>query len=229
MNRDTNVRVEQILLRVLNHLIVSAANQTVETEPGRKLGERSQGGSAMDRREEARLHGRTGWRVGWRGGRAPRARAKSVLPAPSGGVPGIATAVTGPQSLPVPGVVMSGRQCVRPTGEVPRRRFPPGAVTARYKQAVKGGPHASASGTVSLRPWPQGCQQRQSSPAPRDERQNRSRSTKPRVVFGKVSSAAAATLRPVGTSSRQPAIRLRNVPRHGPRSIWTQPRSQRLP
>ena len=209
------------MLRLSDHLIASADNQSVETEPWGNPGERSQAGPAMDLREEARLHGRTGWRLGWNGGRAPVARAKSVLPAPIEEDPAVANAVTDSQSIRVLHAVMSGTKHVHTTGEVPRRLFPPGRVTASYKQAVKGSPEASAAGTQSQWPCPWGYQQRQSSPATRDKRQNRSRSVNPSVVFGKVSPTVAATKWPAGTSSWQTAGSLRNVPRYDARSIRT--------
>ena len=222
MNRDVNVNVEQIVLLLHDHLIASAVNQSVETEPWGNPGEGSQGGSAMSYREEASLHGLTGWRLGWSGGREPVASAKSALPALMGKFPAVAkSGYRQSVQTPVQHAVMPGIQHVPTTGEVPRRLSPPGRVTASYKQAVKGSPHATAAGTVSHRPCPQGCQQSQSSPATRDERQNRSRSVKPLVVFGKVSPVAAATKWLARTSSWQAAGPLRNIPRYGPGSTWT--------
>ncbi len=209
------------MLTLSDHLIASADNQSVETKPWGNPGERSQVGPAMDRREEARLHGRTGWRLGWNGRRAPCASAKSALLAPIEEDPAVANAVTDRQSIRVLHVVMPGIQHVHITGEVPRRLFPRGRVTASYKQAAKGSPEATAAGTQSQRPCSWGCQQRQSSPATRDERQNRSRSVNLGIVFGKVSPTVTATKWPAGTSSRQSAGSLRNVPRHGARSIRT--------
>lgn len=216
-----NVSVEQIVLLVHDHLIASAGNQSVETKPWGDPRERRQGGPAMGRREEASFHGLTGWRFGWVGGRASRARAKSVLPAPIEEDPAAANAVIGSQSYPVRPAIMSGIQCVHTTGEVPRRLLPPAKVTASYKQAVKGSPDASATGTASYRPCPWGYQQRQSSPATRDERQNRSRSVNSFPVFGIVSPTIAATKWPARTSSWQSVGKLRNIPRYGVRSIRT--------
>lgn len=184
-------------------------------------GERRQGGPETGRREEAGFHGLAGWRFGWRRGRASRARAKSVLPAPLREDPAAVKTVTSSQSTLVRPAIMSGIQCVHTTGEVPRRLYPPGKVTASYKQAVKGSPDALATGTASYRPCPWGCQQSQSSPATRDQRQNRSRPVKLGLVYGKVSPSVAATKWPAGTSSRQPAGLLRNVPRYEARSIRT--------
>jgi hypothetical protein len=215
-----NVNVEQRVLVLHDHLIASAVNQSVETKPWGNPREGSQAGSAMDLREEARLHGLAGWRLGWSGGREPVASAKSALPAPMGKFPSVAK--SGYRQLvqtPVHHAIMPGIQCVHTTGEVPRRLFPPGRVTVSYKQAVKGSPEATAAGTRSHWPCPQGCQQSQSSPTTGDERRNRSWSIKSVIVFGIVSPAAAATKWPARTSSWQPADLLRNIPRYAGRSI----------
>lgn len=207
------------MLLLHDHLIASAGNQSIETKPRGNPGERSQGGPAMGHREEASLHGLAGWRSGWSGGREPCASAKSALPALMGKLPAVANSGhRQPVQTPVQHAIMPGIEHVPTTGEVPRRLFPPGGVTASYKQAVKGPPDATAAGTVSHRPCPQGCQQSQSSPATRDERQNRSRSVKPLIVR-KVSPAAEATKWPARTSSWQTADWLRNVPRYDGGSI----------
>jgi hypothetical protein len=207
------------VLTLSDHLIASADNQSVETKPRIGLnprpGERSQGRPAMGVREEARLHGRIGERLGRNEGRAPVASAKSAPPAPIRGEPAVANAVTDEQSKPVEHAVMSGTKLDHITDEDPRRLLPHGGVTASYKQAVKGSPDASVAGTRSQRPCLWGSQQSQSSPATRDERQNRSRFIQSRVVFGKVSVTSAATKWPAGTSSWQPVAPLRNIPRHG--------------
>ena len=164
MNRNVNVNVEQIVLSLHDHLIASADNQSVEREPWESPGERSQGGPAMDHREEAPLHGLAGRRLGWSGGREPVASAKSALPAPMRKFPAVANrGYRQWVQTPVHHAVMPGIQCVHTTGEVPRRLFPPGRVTVSYKQAVKGSPDATAAGTMSHRPCPRGCQQNQSS------------------------------------------------------------------
>ena len=223
MSRNVNVRVEQIVLLVHDHLIASAGNQSVEAELWGNPGERSQGGPERGRREEARLHGLAGWRLGWTEDERP-----SLARSPSSRSKGedlwrgqqLRLPTVSPKG-PVLHAVMPGIQCVHTTGEVPRGLFPPGGVTASYKQVVKGWPDASAAGTASYRPCPWGCQQSQSSPATRDERQNCSRSVKLGVVFGKVSPTAAATKWPARTSSWQPAGLLRNIPRYGVWSIRT--------
>jgi len=160
------------------------------------------------------------------GGRASVASAKSVFPPQWGRFLAVAAiAVTDSQSAGSSATRCHARhKCVHTTGEVLRRLFPCGTVTASYKQAVKGLPDASAAGTRSHRPCPWGCQQNQSSPATRDERGYRSRSVKPLVV-GKVSPTAAATKWPAGTSSRQPVASLRNVRSHDLRPTRTKPKS----
>jgi hypothetical protein len=222
VNRNVNVNVEQIVLLLHDHLIASAGNQSVETELwGGTPGERSQDGRV--RREEASLHGLAGWRLGWTEDERPSlARSPSSRPKWEDFwlLQQVRLPTVSPKG-PVLHAVTPGTQCVHTTGEVLRGLFPPGRVTASYKQAVKGWPDASATGTASYRPCPWGCQQSQSSPATRDERQNRSRSVKLGVVFGKVSPTAAATKWPAGTSSWQPAGLLRNILRHGVRATRT--------
>ncbi len=215
------------MLLLHDHLIASADNQSVETEPwGDNPGGCSQGGLERVRREEAGLHGLAGWRLGWTEDERP-----SLARGPSSRPHGEDFWLLQQSRLPtvspkgpVQHAVMPGTQCVHTTGEVLRRLFPPGTVTASYKQAVKGSPEALAAGTRSHRPCPWGCQQNQSSPATRDERRYRSRSVKPLVV-GKVSPAAAATKWPAGTSSRQPVASLRNVRCHDDRPTWTKRKS----
>jgi hypothetical protein len=217
-----NVNVEQIVLLLHDHLIASADNQSVETKPWGNPGERSQASSVMDSREEACLHGLAGWRLGWTEDEHPSLERSPFFPPQLGS--SCCRSNCGyrqPVRIPVLHAVMPGIKRVHTTGEVPRGLLPPGRVTASYKQAVKGSPDALVAGTRSHRPCPWGCQQRQSSPATRDERQNRSWPIKSSIVFGIVSPAAAATKWPAGTSSRQPVGLLRNVPRHGDRSIWT--------
>lgn len=215
-----NVRVEQIVLLLHDHLIAPADNQSVETKPWGNPGERSQGGPERDRREEARLHGLAGWRLGWTEDERP-SLARSPSSRPQWGDLWLSQQLRLPAVSPkgpVLHAVTPGIQCVLTTGEVLRGLFPPGRVMISYKQAVKGWSDASAAGTASYRPCPWGCQQSQSSPATRDERQNRSRSVKLEVVFGKVSPTAAATKWPAGTSSRQPAGLLRNILPYG---LWS--------
>ena len=163
------------MLQLPNHLIPSARNQSVGTKPGVRPRECRQGGSAMNHREEARPHGPAGCRFGRSGGRASCANAKSILSAPFQKGPAVAKAVTDSQPASVLRAVMPGIQCVHITGEVSQRPGLKTRVTASYKSATKGKPHALAAGTASHRPCPQRGQQRQSNPATRDERQNHAR------------------------------------------------------
>ena len=222
-----NVNVERIVLLLYDHLIASADNQSVKTELwADNPGGCSQGGPQRVRREEASLHGLAGWRLGWTEDERP-SLARSPSSRPNQGRHSLLQQLRLPTVSPkgpVQHAVMPGTQCVHTTGEVLRRLFPLGKVTASYKQAVKGSPDASATGTKSHRPCPWGCQQNQSSPATRDERGYRSRSVKPLVV-GKVSPTAAATKWPAGTSSRQPVASLRNVRSHDLRPTRTKPKS----
>jgi hypothetical protein len=210
------------VLLLHDHLIAPAGNQSVEIKPWAGPGESSQGGPQRGPREEADLHGLAGWRLGWTEDERP-SLARSPSSRPHGEDFWLSQQWRLPTVSPkgpVLHAVMPGTQCVHTTGEVLRRLFPPGRVTVSYQQAVKGSPDASAAGTKSHRPCPQGCQQSQSSPATRDERQNRSWSVKSPIV-GKVSPAVAATKWPAGTSSRQSVGLLRNVLRHDGRSTWT--------
>lgn len=199
------------------------------TKPWGDPRERRQGGSAMNHREEARSHGQAGWRFGRSGGRASCANAKSVFSAPIQKGPAVAKAVTDSQPVRVLHVVMSGLQRVLITGELSQRLGLNRRVTASYKLATKGKPHALATGTGSHRPCPRRTQQRQSSPSTRDERQYHPRSVNRWVVFGKVSPSAAATTWPAGTSSWQPVLRLRNVPRYHPQTKRPRLIDERLP
>jgi hypothetical protein len=187
----------------------------VGTKPWGHPRECRQGGSAMNHREEARSHSQAGWRFGRSEGRASCANAKSVLSAPFQKGPAVAKAVTDSQLVPVLHAVMPGLQRVLITGELSQPLGLNHRVRASYKLAMKGQPDALATGTASHRPCPQRTQQRQSSPTTRDERPYHPRSVHPSVVFGKVSPSAAATSWPARTSSWQPVLRLRNIPRHG--------------
>jgi hypothetical protein len=205
------------MLILYDHLIAPADNQSVETKLGTSPGERSQDQPAMAGREEARLHGQAGWRLGWTEDERPSLVRSPFFPPQSGKILSVAViAVTDSQSAGSSATRGHARhQRVHTTGEVPRRLFPPGRVTASYKQAVKGSPEATAAGTASYRPCSWGCQQSLSSPTTREERLNRVRTVNPDLVFGIVSPTAPATKWPVGTSSWQPVGPLRNSPRYG--------------
>ena len=199
------------MLRLSDHLIPSVGNQTVGTKPWALPRECRQGGPARGRREEARSHDQAGWRFGRDGGRASCASAKSVLSAPIQRGLAVAQTVTHSPIVSVLHVVMPGFQRVLITGELSQRPSRSGWVTEGYKLAMKGLPHALATGTASHWPCPWRTQQRHSTSATRKERLYHPRSVVPGTV-GKVSLAAAAILWPAGTSSWQPAFRLRNVP-----------------
>ena len=102
------------------------------------------------------------------------------------------------------------------TDEVPPHPGPQDPVSQRYKAKPKCAGYVRVAGTGSYRPRLQGCQQSQSRmgrlPRVRSERQNH---REPWVETGftrKVSGALAATTWPAGTSFRQSARGLRNVP-----------------
>ena len=192
-----------------NPLIQSALNQKAEAKLRGDPEERSQGSSAMGCREEASFRRRMGWRLGWTKGRASPLWAKSVFSVAKRRIPVPAYAVSGGQFGRVQHAVTSDKWFGRITGEVPpcpvARR-----VTAGYKKATKGQPYARAAVTASYRRRPRGCQQRQSSPAHRDERQNLKQPVQTPATR-KVSSGTSATKWPGGTSSRQLPFTLRNV------------------
>jgi hypothetical protein len=193
---------------MINPLIQSALNQKAEAKLRGHPEECSQGGSAMGRREEARFRRRMGWRLGPVRGRASAQWAKPVFSVSWRRTSAAAYAVSGGQSARVVHAITSGLQLVHTTGEVPpcpaTRR-----VTAGYKHATKGQPYARAAATASYRRRPQGCQQRQSNPAHRDERQNLQQLVCTPATR-KVSPGTSAAKWPGGTSSRQLPTRLRN-------------------
>jgi hypothetical protein len=195
---------------MIDPLIQSALNQNTEAELRGNPQERSQGSPAMDCHEEARFRRPMGWRLGPARRRASPNWAKPVFSASLRRFPAAAHAVSGGQSGRVLRAITSGTWFGHTTGEVP-----PGLaarrVTAGYKGATKGQPHARVAATASYRRRLQGCQQRQSSPAHRDERQNLKQSVQlPATRI--VSSGSQAAKWPAGTSSRQLSLRLRNIP-----------------
>ena len=198
------------------HLIQSALGQKAEVKPGRSSPrERCQRRSAMACGEEADLPGLMGSRLSRDGGRASPHRAKSVSFSPRKRVLGVAHAGGSVQTGAMRHAITWDTQFVHATDEVPRRRVALRPVTASYKMNSKGKPHAPVPGTRSHWPRFQGCQQIQSSSAPsRNERCNRYQLFCQSFDTGKVSLAAAATKWPDGTSSRQPAVPLRNVSQH---------------
>jgi len=194
------------VLNVPLHLIQSALGQKQEVKlSGNSAGERSQGGAVMHRREVADLRGRMGWPLGRSQGRASPFRAKSALAAPQPLIRRSAHAVSALSVTPVMPAVTFDTRIIRFTDEVPRRLSPTGWVRHRYKSYTKGGPYASVTGTDSLRPRLQGCQQRQSRSTRWTERQNLRVPGGLGEFMGQVSPAIAATKWPERTSSFQPA------------------------
>lgn len=188
----------------------SVMNQKTEAKPQGDLGTRSQGGTSRSRREEARSRRPMGSRLGPGRGHASPQWAKSVFSASLRRTPAAAFTVSGGQFARVVHAVTSDTRLVHITGEVPPCPTKT-QVTAGYKRAPKGQPHARATVTVSCRHRPQGYQQSQSSPLTRDERQNLKQSVQAPVTRI-VSPWIAATKWPGGTSSRQPYGPLRNIP-----------------
>ena len=125
--------------------------------------ERSQGGPAMDRLEVACLPSSIGLPLGRSRGRETPSLSKSVLSASFATGRAAVHAVSGVLMAPVLHAIMCCKRNVRLTDEVPRRPLPSRVgVNVAYKSYTKGSPHAPVTGTASLRPRLQGCQQRQS-------------------------------------------------------------------
>jgi hypothetical protein len=185
----------------------------------------SQCGSVMSRSEEASSLGRAGLRSGWIGGRASPQWAKSVFSASFRRIPDAANAVSGGASNLVVHAITQGTWLDHITDEVPRCLPPPAGVSKGYKLLhAKGPSDASVAGTASYRPRLQGWQQRRSSHASskkRDERQNRRQPVRTPVTRI-VSRAIEATKWPAGTSSRKPAVTLRNI-LTGTAAVWDRP------
>ena len=226
MNQWLTMKVAYPVLYRSFHLSQSVLARKVEAKLRRQIPrERSQGRPARACREEAGLAGPMGSRLSRVGGRASPFRAKSVALSAQKELLATAGAVGWGQTGAMFHALTLDRRFVHFTDEVPRRQAVGRLVTARYKKNSKGKPDASVPGTRSHWPRLQGCQQIQSSPATvRDERCNRYQSVRQGSGMEKVSLAAAATKWPDGTSSRQPAVPLRNVSQHGPQNGWTNPR-----
>ncbi len=207
------------------HLIHSVLGQKAEVKPGSSSPwERCQRRPAMACGEEASLSGLMGSRLSRVGGRASPLRAKSVSFSPRKRVLGVAHAVGSVQTGAMCHAITLDTPFVHSTDEVPQRRADLRSVTASYKMNSKGKPHALVPGTRSHWPRFQGCQQIHSSSAPsRNERCNRYQLPCQGLDMEKVSLAAAATKWPDGTSSRQPAVLLRNVSQHAARDRATNP------
>lgn len=195
------------------HLIQSALGRKVEVKPvGFAHRERSQCWTAMSGSEVACLAGVMGLPMGLNSGRVSPFRTKSVFPASTSGSRAAIYAVSGMLRVKVLHAVTSHTWFVHLTDELPRCPGPGGRVSARYKPYAKGSRHAPVSGTGSPRPRLQGTQQRQSSPALRDERQYLRMPARVVGFMGPVSLGPKATKWPGGTSSCQHSGLLSNIP-----------------
>ena len=144
-------------------LIQSALDQKAEAKPmGLSHRERSQGRAVMHGREVACLPGGMGSPLGQSQERASPFLAKFDRSASFATGRAAAYAVSGALLTLVVQAVTSRTWFVCSTDEVPRRLVPHGWVSLGYKSHTKGRGHASEAGTVSPRPRPKGCQQRQS-------------------------------------------------------------------
>jgi len=198
----------------------SVLSRKVGAKPADSRRERSQDGPVMVRGDVAGLPSRTGLPLGRKDcGRASTLRAKSGFSASTGRSQGAAYAVNGVITLPVPQVIMLYTRKVHSTDEVLRCPTHRGRETAGYKPYAKGQHHAPVAGTVSPRPRLRGWQQSRSRGASSRitgracfERQNLRVPFGSGQFMGKVSWAIQATKWPGGTSSRQPAPVLRNIP-----------------
>jgi hypothetical protein len=195
------------------HLIQSELSWKAGTKLWSNPGERSQGGAARDRREEASPRCLMGLHLGRNRGRDSPHRAKSVLSAPNWRVHTTAYSVTGWWAIQVQHAITSGKWYEHHTGEVPRRLLIRSEVTTGYKRETKGWSDASVAGTGFLWPRLQGYQQSQSSPLQGDERRNQTQFVN-RTLAGTVSRSIAATSWPAGTSFQQLDHKsLRNIPK----------------
>jgi hypothetical protein len=144
---------------------------------------------------------------------------KSALPYPFWEVPApAAVTVNRRRSKWVVREVTSGKGFLLSTDEVPRCPGLTPRVIREYKARPKVRVYAPVSGTGSLRPALQGCQQCQSRclalAAWGAERLNLRKPIAPVPVMRTVSPTIQATLWPGRTSSGQPVGLLRNIPQH---------------
>lgn len=198
---------------VKSYLGESAFVQNAKVKPGSSTsGERSQDGPARDRHEVADLQDGAGLLLGRSGGRASVAYAKPIGLAPISDRYAVTQAVSWRHPAMVVHVITFQQWLLLSTGELPPRRKLIPSVTASYKLYVKSRPDARATLTPSQRRRPWGTQQRQSSPAPPDERQNLREVIAPPGFMGIVSPAPAAPKWPAGTSFRQRATTAKKRP-----------------
>jgi len=145
-----------------SYLGVAADVQNGGAKPrGRSPWERSQGGAAMCRREEASPLDRAGRPMSRHEGRVSPYRTKpSRVFARSSWRTTNAVRSLGETVSPA---FMPGKGFVSLTDEVPRSSSS-GSISCGYKAKPKGGSYAPAAGTATPWPRPQGCLQRHSTP-----------------------------------------------------------------
>jgi len=167
-------------------LIQSALSQKAEAKLVNSFHrESSQGRAAMRGHEVASLPGEAGLHMGQSQRRASPFLAKSGL---SGQFQTGRVAAYAGSGAPLALVLHAITSCewsVHPTDEVPRR-LGFGQVSFDYKSHTKGQSDAPVTGTVSLRPRFQGCQQQQSKSSP-TESQNRRKPVMALSLMGIVS------------------------------------------
>jgi hypothetical protein len=198
---------------MINPPVQSALNQKVEAELWACPEGCRQCGPVMDRSEGASFHRPAGLRLGRIRGRASPHWAKSVVSPSKWRLHTAACTVSGRWADLVSHAITPDTWLDHITDEVPRCLPPPAGVSKGYKQHAKGLRHASATGTVSYRPRPQGWQQSRSMSSGQQgssERQNRTQSVHAPATRT-VSRAIEATKWLAGTSFRQPALTLRNI------------------
>lgn len=220
MNSPAKIGMVWNILQLKLRLPRSVSGQEVEAKPaGNCRGRNSQRGPAMDRDDVAGLPSGIGWPMGRGHGRASALLAKSVFSASLERRRGAIKTVTGTPTDPVRHVIMYRIRKVHSTDEVLRRLTSPRWVTADYKPDAKCQLYAPVTGTESPRPRLRGWQQSWSrsvwdrSGGPIGcERQNLRVPTGSVRFMGPVSLAGEAAKWPEGTSSPQPANRLRTSP-----------------
>jgi hypothetical protein len=186
--------------------------------------ERRQGRAVMSGREVACLAGVMGLHMGLNSGRVSPFRTKSVFPASIAGSRAAIHAVNGALRVKVLHAITSCVWFDHLTDEFPRCPGSCGQANAGYKPNAKGPRYAPVTGTGSPRPRPQGTQQRQSSPAQWDERQNLRVPYRAVGFMRSVSPGPPAAKWPGGTSSCQHPGTLRNNPQQ-PFRLWAAVRS----
>jgi len=201
-----------------SYLGVAAYVQNGGAKPqGRSLRERSQGGAAMCRHEEAGSLDRAGRPMSRNDGRVSLSWTKpsSVLARSSWRT---TNAVRSPGGTARP-AFMPGKRSVSLTDEVPRGSSL-GSISCLYKAWPKGSRYAPAAGTATPWPRPQGCPQRQST-----SRDLQDGKAKPQSA----SSASASSWGKLASAKKRsltPGPPLRTVPSRGESCL---PRRRGLP